>query len=89
MINLLFSLLLTAWIVAIAILAIQNATPVSLTFLTLQSIQLPVGVVLAFSVVLGLLGTAVLQLFWGLTASSADTVEDYLERDEGEDADDW
>jgi uncharacterized integral membrane protein len=36
------------WIVAIAILSVQNATPVAIKFLGLQSVDLPVGVVLSF-----------------------------------------
>jgi uncharacterized integral membrane protein len=36
------------WIVAIAILSVQNATPVGIKFLGLQSVDLPVGIVLSF-----------------------------------------
>jgi uncharacterized integral membrane protein len=54
------------WIVAIAIISVQNATPVSLKFLTFQSIQIPAGLVLAFSAVIGLIGTALLQPLWNL-----------------------
>lgn len=53
--------ILAFWISAIAILAIQNATPISLRFLFLESVQLPVGVILSFSVALGLLGAALFQ----------------------------
>ncbi|VXD22536.1 conserved exported hypothetical protein [Planktothrix serta PCC 8927] len=55
------SFIVAFWISAIAILAVQNATPISLTFLFFDSIQLPVGVILAFSVVSGLLGAALFQ----------------------------
>ena len=46
--NLLTSTVLACWVVAIAVLAVQNAEPVSLKFLTFESIQIPFGLVLAF-----------------------------------------
>ncbi len=64
--NLLTSLILAAWIGAIAILAIQNFTPVSLKFLAFESIQLPVGIVLAFSVGIGVIGGAIAPVLWQL-----------------------
>lgn len=67
--NLLTALIVAGWVVAIAILSVQNATPVSLRFLTFQSIQLPVGLVLAFSASVGIVGTALLQPLWGLAGS--------------------
>lgn len=52
------------WVVAIALLSVQNATPVSLQFLGFSSIQLPVGLVLASSTGLGMIGGAMaLSLF--------------------------
>ncbi|HEY9698565.1 MAG TPA: DUF1049 domain-containing protein [Trichocoleus sp.] len=57
--NKLFIPLITAfWVCLIAIVAIQNATPVIFFFLGFQSIQIPVGLVLAFSVALGMVGMA-------------------------------
>ena len=50
------------WIVAIAILSVQNATPVSLKFLGMQSVELPVGVILSFGVAGGMLVTTALLL---------------------------
>lgn len=67
--NLLTSLVVAMWVVAIAVLSVQNATPVSLKFLTFQSIQLPVGLVLAFSVGLGIIGMALSQPLWSLAGS--------------------
>lgn len=67
--NLLTSLVLGCWVIAIAVLSVQNATPVSLKFLTFQSIQLPVGLVLAFSVGLGIIGMALTQPLWSLAGS--------------------
>jgi uncharacterized integral membrane protein len=55
------SFILAFWMSAIAILAIQNATPITLRLLFLESVQLPVGVILAFSVALGLLGGALFK----------------------------
>lgn len=49
-------------VMAIAILSVQNATPVQLTFLGLQSIQMPVGVVLAASVAIGAIIGAIAPL---------------------------
>jgi uncharacterized integral membrane protein len=57
--NLLTSLIVAGWIGAIAILSIQNITPVSLRFLSFESIQLPAGLVLAFSVGIGLIAGAI------------------------------
>jgi uncharacterized integral membrane protein len=66
--NLVISLVVAIWVVAIAIISVQNATPVSLKFFTLQSIQIPVGLVLAFSAGVGIIGVALLQPLWGLSA---------------------
>ncbi|BAZ28081.1 hypothetical protein NIES4074_05120 [Cylindrospermum sp. NIES-4074] len=64
--NLLISVVIAVWVVAIAIISVQNATPVSLRFLAFQSIQIPAGLVLAFSAAVGLIGVAVLQPLWEL-----------------------
>jgi uncharacterized integral membrane protein len=64
--NLLTSLILAGWIGAIAILSIQNITPVSLKFLNFETIQLPVGIVLAFSVGVGAIGGAIAPVLWQL-----------------------
>lgn len=57
--NLLTSSIVAIWVGAIAILSVQNATQVSLKFLGFESIKLPVGVVLAFSASLGVVGGAI------------------------------
>lgn len=54
-------LIFAIWIGAIALISVQNYTPVSLRFFTAESFQMPVGLVLAFSVGLGLVGTAIVQ----------------------------
>lgn len=53
--NFLTSLIFAVWLIAIATVSIQNIQPVSLKFLTFQSIEFPFGIVLTFSVVAGLL----------------------------------
>lgn len=67
MITLLLCLILAGWTAAIAIFSVQNATAVSIQFLFLRSIELPLGVVLAFGTGIGLFSVAILQLFWKLT----------------------
>ncbi|MEH2312822.1 MAG: LapA family protein [Nostoc sp.] len=62
------SLVVAVWVIAIAIISVQNATPVSLKFLTFQSIQIPMGLVLTFSAGIGLIGMALLQPLWGLAS---------------------
>jgi len=52
---------------AIAIISVQNATPVSLRFLTFESIQIPVGLVLAFCVAVGMIVMSILQPLWGIS----------------------
>ncbi len=52
------SLILALWISITAIIAIQNATPVSLQFLGARSVEIPLGLVLAFSAAIGMVGTA-------------------------------
>lgn len=46
-----------------------NAESVSLRFLSFQSVQIPVGLVLAFSAGVGIIGIALLQPLWGLAGS--------------------
>ena len=55
------SFIVAFWVCAIAIIAIQNATPVSLTFLFFQSISIPIGLIIAFSVGVGLIVAALFK----------------------------
>ncbi len=80
--NLLTSLVLASWVMAIAILSVQNAAPVSLKFLTFESIQLPVGLVLAFSAVVGIIGMALVQPLWSLVGSGQSNSESENDLDE-------
>ncbi|MCT7958386.1 DUF1049 domain-containing protein [Laspinema palackyanum] len=60
----LVSAIAAIWVVTIALLSVQNATPVSLMFLGFSSIPIPVGLVLATSTGLGMIGGALaLSLF--------------------------
>jgi len=67
--NLLTSLVVASWVVAIAVLSLKNVTPVSLKFLTYQSIQLPFFLVLAFSASLGMIVMTLIQSLWGFAGS--------------------
>ncbi len=49
------TLLLAVWVMVIAIVAVQNATAVSLRFGPWQTIQIPFGLLLAMAAVLGML----------------------------------
>jgi uncharacterized integral membrane protein len=66
---------------AIAILSVQNYTPVSLKFFTSQSIQIPFGIVLAFCAGAGMVGMTVIQPFWNIGSSRRrnDTLDDDAE----------
>lgn len=57
------ALVFAIWIVAIAILSVQNATPVSVRFLVFRSVELPVGIVLSFGVAGGILATTAVLAF--------------------------
>ncbi len=64
---LLINLLLAIWIGAIAIISVQNATPVALKFIVFESIQMPVGIVLAFSAILGIFLGSLVKPLWQLS----------------------
>jgi len=74
--NLLISLILAGWMAAIAILVIQNFSPISLKFLTVQSFQMPVGVVLSFSLGTGLVGAAIVLPLLGKTSGGLSDLDD-------------
>ena len=74
--NLLTSLVLAGWAIAIAILSVQNATAISLKFLVFQSIQLPIGVVLGFSAAVGAIGGAIAPILWQLPGSQEEDEEE-------------
>ncbi|WP_035985068.1 lipopolysaccharide assembly protein LapA domain-containing protein [Leptolyngbya sp. KIOST-1] len=65
MIRLVFALVPALWVVAIAVIAVQNATPVSIQLLNLQSIAIPFGVLLAFCAAAGMVTAALVLLVLG------------------------
>jgi uncharacterized integral membrane protein len=65
MVRVLLAVIPAIWVVATAIIAVQNATPVSIRLLNLQSIDIPFGVLLAFFAAGGMLATALLLLVLG------------------------
>ncbi len=82
--SLITSLITATWIVGIAILSAQNGKAVSLKFLTFRSIQLPTGMVLAFSAGVGVAGGAIaIPLLNGANQQKDDreTDDDDLEED--------
>lgn len=85
--NLLTSIVIALWVMAIAILSVQNAQPVSLKFLTFQSIPIPIGLVLAFCAGVGIVSMALLQPLWGIAGSnqsnrqSEDDAEFFVDED--------
>ncbi len=60
MVNFIISTLVALWISAIALVSVQNATPVSLRFLTFETVQIPLGLLLGFSASVGLIGAALI-----------------------------
>ena len=62
--NFISSLIVAAWVSAIAILAIQNIQAVSLKFLVWQSIQFPIGVLLAFCAAIGFVAGSLIPVLW-------------------------
>lgn len=65
MVKLLVVIIPAVLMVAIAILSVQNATLVPLTFLTSTTIALPVGIWIAFAIGAGMIGTAILLSLFG------------------------
>lgn len=60
MVRLLTALILAFWVCAIALVAAQNGTRVSLQLLGMQTIAIPLGLMLAFSAAIGMVGAALL-----------------------------
>ena len=62
--NILISFIFTFWILAIATFSIQNIELVSLNFFFLESIQIPVGILLAIMLGLGFFIGALIPLLF-------------------------
>ncbi|MGB3299825.1 MAG: lipopolysaccharide assembly protein LapA domain-containing protein [Phormidesmis sp.] len=65
MVKLLVAIIPAVLVVAIAILSVQNATPVPIFFLSASTVALPAGVWLAFALGIGMVGTALLLSLFG------------------------
>ena len=65
MVKLLVAIVPAILVIAIAILSVQNATPIALTFLRGSTVELPVGIWLAFALAAGMALTAILITFFG------------------------
>ncbi len=74
MLNVLVSSMIALWVSAIALLSVQNATPVELRFLTSRTVPIPIGLLLGFSASAGMLGAAL--VLPGDRASSARSLEE-------------
>ena len=74
--TLIASLIVTVWIGAIALISVQNATPLSLRFLSFQLVELPFGLILAFSAGVGVMGTAIAQPLLGFSSPQRDQDDD-------------
>lgn len=62
--SLISSLIISAWVLLMAIFSIQNVSAVSLKLFLFQLFPLPVGVLLAFCFALGMILGAILPLLW-------------------------
>lgn len=62
-------------IVGAALFSVQNATSVSIQFLSWRSIELPLGLILSLSFTLGLLLAVTLPLIWRFAAVYDDSDE--------------
>lgn len=88
--NLFIAALVTTWVIAIALISVQNvyvtdaqgnAKLVTLKWLTFQSIELPLGMVLAFGVGAGVMGTAIVLPLLGASSPTNNLDDDDLEED--------
>ena len=65
MVKLLVVVIPAVLVVAIAILSVQNATLIPLTFLSSQSVPLPVGIWVSLALGIGMVGSALLLSLLG------------------------
>jgi uncharacterized integral membrane protein len=52
-------------VVGVSIISVQNATPVSITFLAFRSVALPFGIWMGFGLAAGMIGTAAILTAFG------------------------
>lgn len=73
----LFAIVIVAiWMLAIALISVQNAQPVSLDFFGMRSIAIPFGLLLTFAAAIGMIGVTLLQPFFGSTGRNSQSDED-------------
>ena len=65
MTKLLIAIVPAVWVAMIAVISVQNATPVSLKFITFRTIEMPMGVAMGFCAAGGMVGAAVLLTLFG------------------------
>ena len=65
MVKFLVVVILAVLVMAIAILSAQNGTPVSIAFLNGETTPLPLGLLMAFALGVGMIGTAILLSLFG------------------------
>ncbi len=75
MINVLASIIVAAWVSAIALLSVQNARPVSLRFLTMETVRIPIGLLLAGSASVGMVAASLVLPFISAAADDDDPVD--------------
>jgi uncharacterized integral membrane protein len=71
--QIIISLIVGFWLILIAVFSIQNITLVSLQFFWLESIKMPVGVLLSFILAFGFIIGAILPAFFSSNKSSKKT----------------
>ena len=67
--KLLVGLIPGLWVAAMAVISVQNATPITIQFLTFRSIELPLGVAIGFCATAGMVLAAILLLAFHKTTA--------------------
>lgn len=70
MTKLLIAIVPAVWVALIAVISVQNAAPISLKFITLRSVEMPMGVAIGFCAAGGMVGMAILVALLGGTPQS-------------------
>ena len=65
--NLITSLILATWVAIIALFSIQNYEQISLKFIVFESVEIPLGVILAFCGAVGMVLGAVIPILLGVS----------------------
>ena len=65
--NLITALILAVWVTIIALFSVQNYRPISLNFLVFESVEIPLGVILALCGAVGMVLGAIVPILLGLS----------------------